>query len=75
MIRSNDEEKQIISAAHAIRKEILSMEDTLPWPPREQDLTPDNVRINEGLVLTVLLTGSQKNGISPRASRLRSSYA
>ncbi|KAG1650788.1 hypothetical protein GQR58_027743 [Nymphon striatum] len=77
MIRSSDEEKQIISAAHTIRKEILSMEDTLPWPPREQDLIPESVRINKGLCLflTVLLTGSQKESISPRANRLRSSYA
>ena len=77
MIRSNDEENQIIRAAHAIRKEILSMADTLPWPPREQDLIPENVRINKGrnLFLTILSTGSQKKGISLRTNRLRSSYA
>ena len=46
LISSNDEEKHIISAVHTIRKEILTMVDTLPWPPREQDLIPEKVRIN-----------------------------
>ena len=77
IIRSNDEEKQIIRAAHTIREEIFSIEDTLPWLLREQDLIPEIVRINKGLSLffTVLSTGSLKKGISPRANRLRSSYA
>lgn len=77
MMRSKDEENQIINAACTIRKEILSMEDTLPWPPREQDLAPVNVRINKSLslFLTVLLTGSQKSSNSPRANRLIKSYA
>ena len=69
--------KMIANVAGIIRDEISKMNDTMPWPPSETDLTPDKVKIGENLdaFLNTLLTGRLSESNSLRANRLKQSYA
>ena len=53
------------------------MKDTMPWPPNGIDLTPDKVKIGKNLAafLNTLLTRKLSESNSPRANRLKQSYA
>ena len=44
-----DEEKMLMKAAAIIRKDILIMEDKMPWPSQPADLTDDKIPLPESL--------------------------
>ena len=54
-----DEEQILMKSAAIIRKDILIMEDNIPWPPQPADLTDDKIPLPESLstFMNVLLSG------------------
>lgn len=40
-----EDEKIIYRAAQLIRKELIEMDDVMPWPPQETDLDEEKVRL------------------------------
>ena len=54
-----NEEQMLIKAAAIICKDILIMEDKMPWPPQLVDLTDDKIPLPESLstFMNVLLSG------------------
>ena len=56
----SEEEKAVSSTSIIIRKEILKMKDSIPWPLSEQDLTPNKIIIGKllGKFLNIL-SGSE----------------
>ena len=62
------------NVAGIISDEVSKMNNTMPWPPSETDLTPDKVKIGENLdaFLNTLLTGRLLESNSLRVNRLSS---
>ena len=70
--------KLVKSVALKIRKDIKEMKDAMPWPPRPDDLTPDQFKVPDILneFLNLVLAGtSDENCISTRLARLKFSFA
>ena len=59
----------VVKCGKLIRKKIMDLQDSLPWPPQSRDLTPDKFQIPQSL--DVLL----KTVMRSRPARLRFSIA
>ena len=72
---SSQEDKTVFKAGQILRKEITSMEDTIPWPPQYRDLTVDKIYFGNHLskFLNVLFSGKIIDVESMKMSRLRAS--
>ena len=58
-----------------IKQEVSKLQDSLPWPPRPEDLYPEKFKIPESLDMFLsVLIGDGKN-YSNRQSRLKYSFA
>ena len=58
---------QVFHAAHIIKTEIQKMENNLPWPPRPEDLTTDNINVPDLLfnfLCWVLYDDTSSNPVS-----------
>ena len=68
-----DEEQMLMTAASIMRKDILIMEDKMPWPPQPIDLTDDKIPLPESLstFMNILLSGKHTPCQIARGIRLK----
>ena len=65
----NSTERSIVDCAICIRHDIMQLEDTMPWPPQPEDLSPEKVKVPESLILLLrTIFDGQQSSESPRSS-------
>ena len=71
-----NEEEQFIKCFETLRKEVKQLNDTMPWPPQPEDLTPDKVVIPPMLNMALSRLLKSKDGtLTEKAERLKMSIA
>ena len=68
-------EKNILSSAANIRKDIMEMTDNMPWPPQHFDLVPEKFEIPYSLDIFLCRLISPESALSTRALCLKLSMA
>ena len=76
VIKCNEQEKVLLKSVEILRKEVTTIENEMPWPPKASHLTVESFKIPERLnyFLQKLLSGKYTDIDSPRVSHLKLSF-